>query len=237
MTPYKPGKYKVLCRGCKTVLEVIDTDRREELYYNLEKGRCEYRVGDADNDKGVCAECRIIENDGQPLKDLLVVPKRYEEISFDYYQAELDWKEIKSKGGLYIYGGVGSGKTVRAYNLMAYLSIYQQKKATFTNVSTLFFEIKGDLSKTDSLINRLSKTDLLVIDDFGAEFGSDFELQIFYEIINRRWLDMLPIVITSNLWLADWAKKNNTNDSMVRLVDRLRNMVGKVNLEGNKRNP
>lgn len=42
-------------------------------------------------------------------------------------------------------------------------------------------------------------TDLLILDEVGVQFGTDYEKVIITDIINRRYNDMRPTIILSNL--------------------------------------
>ena len=43
---------------------------------------------------------------------------------------------------------------------------------------------------------------LLIIDDLGAERGNEWTGERLYLIVNRRWLDGLPTIVTTNLTLG-----------------------------------
>ena len=45
---------------------------------------------------------------------------------------------------------------------------------------------------------RMRKADLLVIDDLGKEKPSPFTNELFYRVVNGRYKDKLPMIITSN---------------------------------------
>lgn len=46
---------------------------------------------------------------------------------------------------------------------------------------------------------QLTHVGLLVVDDLGAERETDWTAERLYTLVNRRWLDELPIVATTNL--------------------------------------
>lgn len=85
------------------------------------------------------------------------------------------------------------------------------------------FELK-ELNLED-LLNMISRVDLLILDDFGVERRSDEKRNEWGDakldrIINHRWLNQLPLVVTSNLKGGDLPE---------RLTDRLRDVrIGKV---------
>ncbi|MCR8932815.1 ATP-binding protein [Pseudomonas sp. S11A4] len=56
----------------------------------------------------------------------------------------------------------------------------------------------ADYTERD-VINELASLDLLVIDEIGAQKGSEYELGLLHEIIDRRYQLVLPTVAVSNL--------------------------------------
>lgn len=55
----------------------------------------------------------------------------------------------------------------------------------------------------ESINDRLFESDLLVIDDLGAEFSTQFTVAALYNIINTRINASLPMIINTNLTLAE----------------------------------
>lgn len=55
----------------------------------------------------------------------------------------------------------------------------------------------------ESISDRLFESDLLVIDDLGAEFSTQFTVAALYNIVNTRLNASLPMIINTNLSLAE----------------------------------
>lgn len=55
----------------------------------------------------------------------------------------------------------------------------------------------------ESIADRLYESDLLVIDDLGAEFSTQFTVAALYNIINTRLNASLPMIINTNLTLGE----------------------------------
>lgn len=78
---------------------------------------------------------------------------------------------------VYLVGEIGSG---RSYLLAAFANGFAQagKKVAFLNANKRFDELKGlainDKRRFDERMDALIHADLLVIDDFGSEFKSDY---------------------------------------------------------------
>jgi DNA replication protein DnaC len=62
----------------------------------------------------------------------------------------------------------------------------------------------GKSSRTESqAIADLLVPDLLIIDEIGASTGSDHELGLLFEIINKRYENLRPMILISNLNVQD----------------------------------
>lgn len=61
--------------------------------------------------------------------------------------------------------------------------------------------------KDDSLFSMLADCDLLIIDDLGTEFYSQFAVSQFYNLFNSRMLSNKPIIINTNLTITELKEK------------------------------
>ena len=89
--------------------------------------------------------------------------------------------------GLLFYGDVGTGKTFSAACIANYL--LNRKIPT---VMTSFVKIIGNAdlrNREESMYftDRLNRAKLLIIDDLGAERGTDYALERVYDIIDSRY--------------------------------------------------
>ncbi len=104
-----------------------------------------------------------------------------------------------------IRGRTGLGKTHLSLSIASevlakgYSVIYGSAPDFFRRVEKEHF---GAHTDTDTL-EMLIKTDLLVLDDLGAEFESKFYCSVLYNIINDRLNASLPTVISTNLELSE----------------------------------
>ena len=104
--------------------------------------------------------------------------------------------------GFCIYGAPGNGKSHLAAALVNRL-IRRDFTAVFIEVPDLFAQIKdtynrGSEASESKILRMLGICDLLVLDDAGAERPSEWVQEKFYQIINTRYKNHLPIVITTN---------------------------------------
>jgi DNA replication protein DnaC len=102
--------------------------------------------------------------------------------------------------GYCIYGRPGNGKSHLAAAL-ANRVIHRGYTAVFIEVPDLFSQIKATYDgegSEDKIMHSLAVCDLLVLDDAGAEKPTEWVKEKFYQIINTRYKNHLPVVITTN---------------------------------------
>lgn len=133
-----------------------------------------------------------------------VVPRRFWDARTSDFQeptvrAELDqWAALDEPPNLVLMGPVGVGKT--------HAGIAAQRPG-FGHGATLLFLPVGELldqldwRRPDSAqaLEQLCAVDRLIIDDLGAERSNEWTGERLYLVVNRRWLDGRPTVVTTNL--------------------------------------
>lgn len=105
--------------------------------------------------------------------------------------------------GLIMEGPVGCGKSHLAVSILREV-IAKGYSGLYYNSPDLLSEIRATYSNEegpseDVILEELGDVDLLVLDDLGAEKVSGFVLDRFYLIINRRYENCKPIIVTTNL--------------------------------------
>lgn len=120
------------------------------------------------------------------------------------------------KDGLYITGPVGTGKTHAMWCAIT-LQLVQHIKAAETGDEIL--RIRGpvvtratrmmdglrpgdDPKVVRNNLDALKNADLLAIDDLGAERPSDWTQERLYELIDERYAERLPTLVTTNVPLS-----------------------------------
>lgn len=111
--------------------------------------------------------------------------------------------EAEYPRGLLLIGEVGCGKSHLAIAILREI-IDKGYTGLFYNSPALLQEIRDTFDAQNprtesSLIDELLETDLLVFDDLGAEKSSEWTLDRFYLIINKRYESCKPIIVTTNL--------------------------------------
>lgn len=101
---------------------------------------------------------------------------------------------------LLVYGGVGNGKTHLAY--AAGLEAGERGLATrFVQLGALMSELRMAMQSggsADSKVAELKRCDFLVLDDLGAEQGTDWQQSLIEELVNYRYAEEKPTLITTN---------------------------------------
>lgn len=136
-----------------------------------------------------------------------------------------------SKKGMYIFGKPGRGKThlMKAFRQSAYQrGLLENKLFVFFNMISLAkmlrdFEGKRMLNGVEMKANEYSlarciNADILVLDDFGANRASEYEIESIFEILDKRCESHTPkpVFMTSNLNLKQVKDKFG-----LRIADRI----------------
>ncbi|MNL16222.1 DNA replication protein DnaC [compost metagenome] len=147
------------------------------------------------------------------------IPRRFRGRTFENYRTECDaqvnaltkakafadnFPKAMELGASFVFcGKPGTGKTHLACAVgnhvmntfghsVAFITVFeviQRVKATYNG---------GDKSETE-VMRSFAQVDLLILDEVGVQFGTEFEKVIITDIINRRYADMRPTIIMSNL--------------------------------------
>lgn len=92
----------------------------------------------------------------------------------------------------------------------------------------------GSDKGTETELKRLTRIPLLLLDDLGTEKLSEWTEEATYRIVNHRYNESLPLLITTNLPIR--AGEPATQDLVTRLGDRLASRLSQtatvVHLDG-----
>jgi DNA replication protein DnaC len=140
-----------------------------------------------------------------------------------------NFKEQLAAGqGLIFTGGVGTGKTHLAAAITLHV-LNQGYSVIFGTVTTLLGRIRQtydeDAQETErQVIDELVNVSLLVIDDLGKEKPTPWVEQMLYEIINARYEEEKPLIITTNTSMREIQDRyENTGPAIVsRIVEMCR---------------
>lgn len=143
----------------------------------------------------------------------------------------------KTNNGLFITGTYGVGKTYLA-SCIANELIKNNIPVVFGTLIQLLGYIKETYRNTNisdtEYINLYSNVDLLIIDDLGKEKPTEWVLEKLFLIVNNRYNNYLPIVITTNYNRKELRERLcvNKNYSIVdSIISRLYEMCGGIEIK------
>lgn len=128
----------------------------------------------------------------------------------DRFLSSLGSKGLAATYGLYLNGGVGSGKTVAAKSICLAL-LGRGARALYTTEPDLFCRLRSSFSDAEAtengMIARYCSPDVLFIDDLGKEKVSEYYAARLFQILDRRDVAGKPTVITTQLPLRALERK------------------------------
>ena len=236
------------CDKCHTRKSVII-----ELFGQKKKMPC---LCKCESDK--LKEQEIIEENKQKqmrldkLKVNSLMDKKFEQCTFQNWQMDdsnkkiyelginytKKWQKMKEDNiGFILYGGVGIGKTYLV-SCIANTLLEQYVPVIITSSIALLGRYKKAYQDKEAeviITSNLQQADLLIIDDLGAENDTTWVKEKLYEIIDSRYRDSKPTIITTNLTLEQLREKLTGDDGVTRTYDRLLEMCYPIRLQGKSR--
>lgn len=223
-----PLQTKINLQGQEITVRVMCKCEEKEYEAEQEAFRKQQRELQTKNNKqnGLIVKewkrCTFANDDGQTPK-LIALAKRYVN----------QWGRVKAENiGLLFFGGVGVGKTYATLCIAnALLDIGE--RVIVTNFSRIINDLSNFDNDKTNYIHNLACCSLLVIDDLGAERQSDYALQIVESIIDERYKANKPIILTTNLSMAEL--QNPKDLKYARIYSRILSMTSPVKAQGEDR--
>jgi len=170
------------------------------------------------------------------------IPERFKDRTLDSYIAKTtgqkkalafskeyaeNFDQVMKAGRSAIFvGKPGTGKTHLAIGIALEI-IKQQRSPVFVTVQRLIRRVKDSWhtkNETESeVVDVFASPDLLILDEVGVQFGSEFEKQMLFDVLNERYEKLKPSILLSNIpreQLSDYLGE--------RVTDRLRENGGKM---------
>lgn len=172
-----------------------------------------------------------------------LIPKRFTSKSLENFTAETESQKkaksicewyvssfddrLKAGTSLLFCGNVGTGKT-HLSTAIANSVIESGHSALFSTLGDIIAQVKSTYSKDNSqterdVVRSFVFPDLLIIDEVGVQDGSETDKKIVFEIINKRYEDVKPTIVLTNL--SPSMLKEGLGE---RILDRLREGGGKM---------
>lgn len=230
------------CPKCKATIRLVFNSSYED-----------YRLTSCENCQKIKVEKKLSESLQERLLDHGIA-KRFLNAKLTDFSSDIQ-KASKGEEGLFITGPRGTGKThlisAIAGNIIKNLPLHISKDHArkiyyfeprsesyplIVNVPKLLMQIKGTFNSDygtdseESIINRLCRVPILLLDDIGAEKASEWVKQTLYLIIDKRYGDMAKTFVTSNLTLNQIS--NQLDD---RISSRIAGMTNAIRMQGKDR--
>ncbi len=143
---------------------------------------------------------------------------------------ELDF--IERAANIVFIGPTGVGKTGLASGLLL-KALESGRRGLFIKAQDLFDEMYQSLADFSSrkLLNRLSRIDLLVIDEMGYLNLRSEQSNIFFKLMEERY-NRRATIITTNLEYEEWYEFLGHKEMVGALLDRLRHRCHTIRIEG-----
>lgn len=109
-------------------------------------------------------------------------------------------KEGRAEGrGAYLCGTVGTGKTHIATEVGRRMvdARWGVLMTSSDEIITKAADTWGGPGTEESVFARLSRCDLLIIDELGKEQGRDWSISRLFRVVNDRYENMRPVVVTT----------------------------------------
>lgn len=142
-----------------------------------------------------------------------------------------NWERFYADGlGLLLFGDVGTGKSYAA-GCIANALIQRKVSVLLVSMTDAVGRMQSNHGAgREEYIKALTRPELLILDDLGAERNTAYGRERVFDVINSRWLSHKPMLITTNIPLA--AMKNATDLDERRIYDRILEVCAPIAFSG-----
>ena len=142
-----------------------------------------------------------------------------------------NWDEFKKAGiGLLLFGNVGTGKSYAA-GCIANALIDRLESVLFVGMSDVVNRMQGNFgTDRDHYMKSLMRSDLLILDDLGAERNTSFGKERVSDVVDKRLLTGKPMIVTTNIPLSVMKQAVDLDDR--RIFDRILEICVPIMFDG-----
>ncbi|ADQ06103.1 AAA ATPase central domain protein [Caldicellulosiruptor hydrothermalis 108] len=183
------------------------------------------------------------------LRSFSLMDKKFESCTFENFKIDSEneqfyrlaknyceqFEEMKKQNvGLLFYGPPGTGKTFLAFCIANYLIerfypvIAVSMIGFLAKLKQLYSLSSGEMEI--EVLNNFKNADLIVLDDLGAESSTGWAVEKLYMLVDMRYRDEKPLIVTTNYGLEELKEKLG-----IRIFDRLIEMCCPVEIGGTSR--
>ncbi len=156
-----------------------------------------------------------------------------------YLSAKADCSEvlraIQDEQNVFIVGGNGTGKSSLAAAAAMKL-IDEGVDVLFANAAIAAERVKDDFNDGElGYLNRMCEAAVLVLDDFGKGYPSEWSVSLWYTVMEARNSAKIPTIVTTNYdggSLVSRLKVNGDDSSAKAIVSRMRGGALVVKMDG-----
>jgi len=110
------------------------------------------------------------------------------------------------KRGYLLHGVPGTGKSLVSAILLNELILHRNRSGRFLNLSLKYFQQLKDTFSAESrrygqtwqILEELCNMPYLVLDDFGVQRGTEWEMEMLYNLVDARYSEERFTVVTTN---------------------------------------
>lgn len=109
---------------------------------------------------------------------------------------------------LLIYGGTGNGKT-HLCNAIAKDSLERGHDVKMITAADMFAEMRLGIEhkNAETVIKKFKDIFVLIVDDWGVEYGTEWEKAKFDEVMTSRYSTVRPTVVTTNQDITELSQR------------------------------
>ena len=195
---------RVMCR-CDAAEESAEKERREQERFDESMRSIRLALHTMRDD----VRWRF-EQDDMPGNPVARVCRKYVD----------QWGEMRADNmGILFYGSKGTGKTF--YASCIYNALKEKRVLVGFTTAPNLMNILGKWDKTE-IFDAITRPQMLVIDDLGAERDSSYSAELMYSVVDARYKTGKPTIITTNIDKDDMEKEDDLWRS--RIYDRVTEM-------------